>query len=266
MKNLFGSACLAVLVLATSSLALACSGAPEESSADDSSEEIASKSARFETFVGQDGQHYFTLIAGNGQDVIRSEGYTTSESAKKGIASVQANGTDTANFEILEANDGEYYVNLRAQNHEIIGTTELYSSKSNATRAASTIRALVKLLAPSPSVGDAAKVQRFEVFTGEDAKYYFRLRANNGEIVLASQGYTSKESALGGIKSVETNGTDSGNYDLVDANDGQVGFDLKAANGQVIARSETYVSASNADRAIQTCVSLTAQQLPTVSK
>ena len=266
MKNRFGSACLAVLVLATSSLALACSGAPEETQADDSSEEIASKSARFETFVGQDGQHYFSLVAGNGQNVLRSEGYTTAQSADKGIASVQANGTSIANFEIVEASNGEYYVNLRAQNHEIIGTTELYSSKSNATRAASTVRALVKLLAPSPAVADAAKVQRFEVFTGEDGKHYFRLRANNGEIVLSSQGYTSKESALNGIKSVETNGTSADNYELVDSSDGQVGFDLKAANGQVIARSETYVSASNADRAIQTCVSLTSQQLPTVSK
>jgi uncharacterized protein YegP (UPF0339 family) len=266
MKNIFGSACLAVLVAVTSSMTVACSGATEDGATDDSSEGVASKSAHFEQFVGQDGQHYFSLVAANGQNVLRSEGYNTTQSASKGIASVQANGAASANFEVLEANNGEWYVNLRAQNHEIIGTTELFASKSNATRAVSTIVALVKLLNPQPSVGDAAKIERFEVFSGEDGKYYFHLRANNGEIVLSSQGYTSKQSALNGIKSVEANGAASESYDLVDADDGEVGFDLKASNGQVIARSETYVSASNADRAITTCVSLLGQSIPTVSK
>lgn len=266
MSNIFGSAVLVVLVAATSSLTAACSVATDDTATEDTSNEVSSTSAHFETFKGMDGQYYFSLVAGNGQNVLRSEGYKTLASANKGIASVQANGTATASFDILEASNGEYYVNLHAKNHEVIGTTELYSSKSNATRAASTIRALVKLLNPSPAVSSAPTEQRFETFTGEDKKVYFRLRANNGEIVLSSQGYTTKESALAGIASVKSNGTASESYDLVDAVDGTVGFDLEAGNHRVIARSETYVSASNATRAIQTCVGLLGQDLKTYSK
>ncbi len=90
MKNIFGSACLAVLVAVTSSMTVACSGATDDGATDDSSEGVASKSAHFEQFVGQDGQHYFSLVAANGQNVLRSEGYNTTQSASKGIASVQA--------------------------------------------------------------------------------------------------------------------------------------------------------------------------------
>ena len=42
-------------------------------------------------------------------------------------------------------------------------------------------------------------MSRFEIFVGSDDKFYFHLKAENGEIVAASQGYTSKQSAENGI-------------------------------------------------------------------
>jgi hypothetical protein len=64
---------LAALALVSASL-IACSGEAEESVQEDSAE-IVSRTARFETFVGMDGQFYFDLVAGNGENVLRSEGY-----------------------------------------------------------------------------------------------------------------------------------------------------------------------------------------------
>lgn len=40
---------------------------------------------------------------------------------------------------------------------------------------------------------------KFEVFEGVDAKIYFRLRADNGEIVAQSEGYASRENARRGV-------------------------------------------------------------------
>jgi uncharacterized protein YegP (UPF0339 family) len=44
---------------------------------------------------------------------------------------------------------------------------------------------------------------KFEIFIGHDRKFYFHLKAENGKIVLESQGYTQKQHALDGIASIK---------------------------------------------------------------
>lgn len=49
---------------------------------------------------------------------------------------------------------------------------------------------------------------KFEVFPGKNPlskKYYFRLKAGNGEIVLQSQGYSSKDAVLDAIDRIKKN-------------------------------------------------------------
>lgn len=248
----------AVAFLALS--AFACSAPAQDVVEDGVTEEgsdgITSKSAHFETFVGQDGQHYFNLVAGNGENVLRSEGYTSTTGMNNGIASVMQNGVDPQSFEMLQASDGEWYFNVVAPNNEIIGTSELYTTKTGATRGATVVRALTDLLGAQAKAQDAAHAVRYEVFQGEDKKFYFHLRAGNGEIVLASQGYTTKASAQKGVSSVNVNGATGVKYTIIDTADGRFAFNLKAANGQIIGRSETYASKSNAQRGIDTCVKL----------
>lgn len=45
----------------------------------------------------------------------------------------------------------------------------------------------------------------FTLFKGKDDQYYFNLKADNGEIIAQSEGYTSKQSAENGIASVRSN-------------------------------------------------------------
>lgn len=90
--------------------------------------------ARFDVFRGADGRFYFSLHAGNGEIVLRSQGYSTEEAAYNGAFSVSENGVDAARYEINDSADGEAYFNLKARNGAIIGTSEVYASRSNATR------------------------------------------------------------------------------------------------------------------------------------
>ncbi len=200
---------------------------------------------RFETFVGDDGQHYFQLLAKNGERILRSEGYASLSGAKKGITSVKKNGTSEARYKVLQADSGEFYFNLVATNGQVIGTSEMYASQANAEAGAD---AVVSALVNPTSAAAETGGPRFETFKGGDNKTYFRLRASNGQIVLQSQGYASKSSANGGIDSVKKNGVDASQYDVFAGADGQHGFRLKAGNGQVIGRGEMYVSKSNALR------------------
>ena len=43
---------------------------------------------------------------------------------------------------------------------------------------------------------------KFEIFNGVDGLFYFHLKAENGEIIASSQGYTTKQSAENGIDSI----------------------------------------------------------------
>ncbi|RLB45099.1 MAG: hypothetical protein DRJ42_30680 [Deltaproteobacteria bacterium] len=108
-------------------------------------------------------------------------------------------------------------------------------------------------VAPSdPEAGTSAlaSVPYFDVFEGADGKTYFNLKAANHEIILSSQGYSSRTGALGGVLSVLDNGELSHRYELAQAVNGEYFFRLEAANGRVIGMSETYTTASSARRGI----------------
>ena len=50
---------------------------------------------------------------------------------------------------------------------------------------------------------------KFQVFKGQDEQFYFRLKAANGEIICASQGYTTKQSCINGIEAIKSVATHS---------------------------------------------------------
>jgi uncharacterized protein len=212
----------------------------------------AVRTARFETFTGRDGKTYFHLLAGNGQLVLKSQGYASAAGAQNGIDTVKFNGAYTDSYQILQSKDGQFYFNLLAGNWQTIGTSELYVSQSNAQRAVDTVAGLLA----KASEGAAASGAKFQVFKGMDSKYYFHMRASNGEIVLQSQGYTRKASAVSGTSSVLSNGASLGRYEIRDAVNGEAYFVLKAANGEVIGLSEMFVSRSNAQRAASAVAAL----------
>ncbi|MCK9539555.1 YegP family protein [Dokdonella sp.] len=87
----------------------------------------------FELGTDKNGQFRFVLKAGNAQTILVSESYRTEAAARNGIASVQKNCSDDARFETRDAANGKFYFNLKAANHQVIGTSQMYASA--ATRA-----------------------------------------------------------------------------------------------------------------------------------
>src|SRR5262249_35484618 len=81
------------------------------------------RAGKFETFTGRDGQFYFHLLAGNGEKVLQSEGYTSKQGAEDGINTVRFNGQHKDAFQLLQSADGQWYFNLLAGNWEVIGTS-----------------------------------------------------------------------------------------------------------------------------------------------
>ena len=74
------------------------------------------------------GRHSFILKAGNGEVILSSEQYESKASAEQGIASVQTNSPADERYERKTASDGRAYFNLKAGNHQVIGTSQMYAS------------------------------------------------------------------------------------------------------------------------------------------
>jgi uncharacterized protein YegP (UPF0339 family) len=103
--------------------------------------------ARFAIHQDVGGKYYFNLHAKNGEIVLHSERYDGKAAALNGAFSVADNGVTKARYQVLAANGGGYYLNLTATNGQIIATSEVYSSKSNAERARDSIIALLPQVA-----------------------------------------------------------------------------------------------------------------------
>jgi uncharacterized protein YegP (UPF0339 family) len=82
----------------------------------------------YEVSKSSNGQFKFVLKAANAETVLTSELYSTRAAADKGIASVQANSRLDERYEKKTTRDGHPYFNLKAGNHETIGSSEAYSS------------------------------------------------------------------------------------------------------------------------------------------
>jgi uncharacterized protein YegP (UPF0339 family) len=54
--------------------------------------------------------------------------YKEKSSAENGIASVKKNARDHANYERKDTKNGHFMFNLKAANHQMIGTSQTYKS------------------------------------------------------------------------------------------------------------------------------------------
>ncbi|WP_042411390.1 YegP family protein [Comamonas aquatica] len=93
-------------------------------------------------------------------------------------------------------------------------------------------------------------VAKYVLKQSKNGKFFFNLHAVNGQIILSSEMYEAKASALNGVESVRKNGPLEARFDKLDGKDGSSYFTLKATNGQVIGRSEMYSSRVARDNGI----------------
>ena len=97
---------------------------------------------------------------------------------------------------------------LAAGNSKVIGTSEVYSSKAAMEKGIESVRKN----APAANLEDqtaenyeTATCPKFEIYNDKAGEFRFRLKARNGEIILASEGYKTKAACENGIESVRKN-------------------------------------------------------------
>jgi len=92
---------------------------------------------------------------------------------------------------------------------------------------------------------------KFEIYNDKKGEFRFRLKASNGQNILASEGYASKKGCENGIASVQKNCADDNCFDRLEASNGKPYFNLKSTNGQVVGSSQRYASTSSMEDGIK---------------
>ncbi|RPD38492.1 YegP family protein [Chitinophaga barathri] len=85
---------------------------------------------------------------------------------------------------------------------------------------------------------------KFVIANGPSGSFYFNLKAGNGEVILTSEHYTTKDKCLEGVASVKRNAVMDRQYEDRTANDGRLYFVLKGGNQEVIGTSQMYQGSS----------------------
>lgn len=97
---------------------------------------------------------------------------------------------------------------------------------------------------------------KFVLKKAKGGQFMFNLVATNGRVVLTSERYKSKASAVNGIKSVKKHARSVNNFDRGKTASGGAKFVLRAANGETIGRSQTYAGPSGCSggiKSVKTC-------------
>ena len=115
-------------------------------------------------------------------------------------------------FVINKTNTGFTY-SLKAGNGEIIAIGgEVYNTLASVKNGIESVRtnAPIAALEDQTVEGYATeKNPKFEIYNDKKGEFRFRLKAKNGQVIAASEGYAAKSGCKNGIESVRKNAPDA---------------------------------------------------------
>ena len=108
---------------------------------------------------------------------------------------------------VIKATKTGIKFDLKANNGEVIATSEVYTSEAACRKGIESVRtnALSAIEDQTVEPIEVQKHPKYEVYVDKAGEFRFRLKARNGEIIAVSEGYKQKPSCLNGIDSVKRN-------------------------------------------------------------
>jgi len=109
---------------------------------------------------------------------------------------------------VIKTTKTGFTFNLKAGNNEVIGVSEVYSAEASCKNGIESVKKNAPIAKiEDQTVADFEKVTnpKFEIYVDKAGEFRFRLKAKNGEPILASEGYKTKAGCKNGIESVVKN-------------------------------------------------------------
>jgi hypothetical protein len=105
-------------------------------------------------------------------------------------------------FELKKSRNDKYFFSLLAGNGQKILASEMYETKASALNGIESVKK------------NAADDARYERLVGKDGSPYFTLKAGNGQVIGASEMYSSASARDNGIASCKTNAPGAATTDM----------------------------------------------------
>lgn len=105
-------------------------------------------------------------------------------------------------FEIKTRSNGEFQFNLKAGNGQTILSSEGYTTKAACNNGIESVK------------NNATNDDRFDRKTSSNGKFYFNLKASNGQVIGTSEMYEQEGGRENGIRSVKENAPGASVEDL----------------------------------------------------
>ena len=120
-------------------------------------------------------------------------------------------GQDMGKFLIRKIDNGIKF-DLKAANGAVIATSQVYKSEVFCQKGIASVQKNAPVAAVENQTVEGwekMKHPKFEVYTDKSGEFRFRLKATNGQVIIASEGYKKLESCMKGIESVKKNAADA---------------------------------------------------------
>lgn len=112
-------------------------------------------------------------------------------------------------FVIRSTKSGGFTFVLKAGNGEVVGVSETYNSKAACKNGIESVMKNCLANVEDTTKDEKVTNPKFEIYKDKKEEFRFRLKASNGEIILASEGYATKDGCKKGIGAVGRAATDA---------------------------------------------------------
>jgi uncharacterized protein YegP (UPF0339 family) len=205
---------------------------------------------KYEIYPSGDDYAY-QLKASNGEVLIVSEYFSSRDSVLKSIEAVKKN-LETGDVKIFVDKKGNYQFKLVSKNHRVLALSAKYSTEKSAVSASNSFKkfafnadivdviydeedltsAVTIEVETTPKAGGKYFVEKYEGI------FYWVLKANNGQILCQSNGYTSKVSCNSGIATFKAN-VENGVFKCVKDKNDTYCYKLYNQAGRLVAIGES---------------------------
>ena len=109
-----------------------------------------------------------------------------------------------AKYQVYRDMAGKYRFRLRAANNKIVAVSEAYESKAGCMNGVRSVQKNCSSHVEDKTIGmEKLSNPKYELFTDIASEFRFNLKAANGEIIAASEGYETKDGVMNGIDAVQ---------------------------------------------------------------
>ena len=114
-------------------------------------------------------------------------------------------------FVVSEVKTGVKF-NLKANNGQVIATSQVYKTFETCKKGINSIKVNAPIAAFEDQTVEGFKTEKhpkWEIYTDKAGEFRFRLKARNGQIICAGEGYKQLAGCKNGIESIIKNAPDA---------------------------------------------------------